>query len=137
MIGNWTILHEAFFSCAVTVDVFYASVLYAVLGHFFDDQDATLLAPVRITMAASVAAAQHSSAIPSCSFYNEGVGAWDAAGLAIESMTVLSSGDGEGRDVNLTCLTFHLSDFTVSADELEAAFRPVSLVRERFHAPAR
>lgn len=95
------------------------------------------MAPVQITMVASIAAAQISGAFPSCSYFNEDVGAWDAAGLATESMTVLSSGDGAGVDVNLTCLSFHLSDFTVSTDGLEAAFRPVSLVRERFHPPAR
>lgn len=87
------------------------------------------MAPVRITMAASVISGPHSGAIPSCSFYDEATGGWDSAGLATDSMTVSPSGNGTRSEVNLTCFSFHLSDFTVSADELDAAFRPVSLVR--------
>lgn len=103
---------------------------HAVIARFSCDQDTALLAPVRITMAAWVTSGPNSSAIPSCSFYNEGAGAWDASGLATESMAVLPSEDGGGSEVNLTCLSFHLSDFTVSAYEIGASFRPVSIVRE-------
>lgn len=84
-----------------------------------------------MTMTASVASALHSGPIPSCSYFNEEAGDWDSAGLATESMTVLPSGDGGGSEVNLTCVSFHLSEFTVSADELNAIFTPVSLVREK------
>ncbi len=74
--------------------------------------------------------------VPSCAYYDEENGRWDSAGLAIEAMTMVSSsGAGEGGDgaddrvdVNLTCLSFHLSGFTVSADEVDAAFRTVPLV---------
>lgn len=92
-------------------------------------QDVPLLAPVRITMRASVSSGSHKLSVPTCSYYNEDVGAWDAAGLATESLSS-SSDDGGEKDVNLTCLSFHLSDFTVSADAVDAAFRPVSLVSE-------
>eukprot|EP00752_Nemacystus_decipiens_P011504 g10216.t1 len=90
-------------------------------------QDVALLAPVRITMSASMTSTPAGSAIPSCSYYNEGTGEWNSAGLAFESMAMSPSGDGAGSKVNVTCLSFHLSDFTVSADEVDAVFRPVSL----------
>lgn len=104
-------------------------------------QDAPLLAPVRITMRASASSASgEDSIIPTCSYYNEGAGSWNTAGLATESMTVSSpsssgGGQGGGVDVNLTCLSFHLSEFTVSTEEIEAAFRPVSLVSESVAGP--
>lgn len=91
------------------------------------------MGPVRITMETSApSASPHSDGdIPSCSYYDEGAGGWDVAGLATESVTVFPSGDSDqGGAVNLTCLSFHLSDFTVSSDVVHAAFTPVSLVRD-------
>eukprot|EP00903_Cladosiphon_okamuranus_P005952 g5878.t1 len=92
-----------------------------------DREDAPLLAPVQITMRASVSSGSHESSVPTCSYYNEEIGAWDAAGLATESLSSSSDDGGEEGDVNLTCFSFHLSHFTVSADAVEAVFQPVSL----------
>lgn len=78
-------------------------------------------------MRASVSSEPQDDGVPTCSYYNEDVGAWDTAGLATESLSSSADDGGEG-DVNVTCLSFHLSDFTVSAEGVEAAFRPVSLV---------
>ena len=80
-------------------------------------------------MRASVLSEAHDNSVPACSYYNEDVGAWDTAGLAIGSLSSSSDDGREGGD-SLTCLSFHLSDFTVSAEGVEAAFRPVSLVSE-------
>lgn len=81
---------------------------------------------------ASAGVASFSMAQSSCVYYNEDTGTWDTAGLATDSVymsAVDEADDNNGRvDVNVTCLSFHLSDFTISADEAEAAFRPVSLV---------
>lgn len=83
-----------------------------------------------MTLRASVAAA--SEIVPSCSYYNEGIGSWDSEGLATDSIAVSvdEGDDGDGRiEVNVTCISFHLSDFTITADDIDGAFRPVTLVR--------
>jgi len=82
--------------------------------------------------------ASSNGVVPSCNYYDEETGRWDSAGLAIEAMeTVLTPPAATGEavagvdghvDIVLTCLSFHLSDFTLSADEVDAAFRTVSLV---------
>jgi len=82
--------------------------------------------------------------VPSCSYYDEGAGRWDSAGLVIEAIATFSSAAGEQAgeldnplDVNLTCLSFHLSDFTLSTEAVDAAFKTVplaSLDRQRFSA---
>ena len=92
--------------------------------------------------------------VPSCSYYDEDAGRWDSAGLAIEAMTTVSSSSSSsssgaaaaaeeeeeeaaaaggfgGHSVNgvtLTCLSFHLSDFTLSTEGVDAAFKTVPLV---------
>ena len=71
--------------------------------------------------------------VPSCSYYDEEAGRWDSAGLAIEAAEeeVVSAGEVRGdsvNGVNLTCQSFHLSDFTLSTEEVDAAFRTVPLV---------
>lgn len=90
-----------------------------------------LSAPARMTLRASVAAA--STVVPSCVYYNVDTGSWDTAGIATESIAIsMDEGDEGNRrvDVNVTCTSFHLSDFTISSDDVDAAFRPVMLVRK-------
>ena len=72
--------------------------------------------------------------VPSCVYFNEDTGSWDTAGLVMGSIAISldEADDGNGwMDVNVTCLSLHLSDFTISSDEVDAAFRPVTLVRKQ------
>eukprot|EP00903_Cladosiphon_okamuranus_P018201 g16743.t2 len=91
-------------------------------------EEIVLSAPVRMTLRASAAVA--SKVVPSCVYFNENAGSWDTAGLATDSIAIsMDEGDdGNGRvNVIVSCLSFHLSDFTISSDEVDAAFRPVTL----------
>lgn len=67
--------------------------------------------------------------LPSCSYYDEDIGRWDSSGLVVESVTELSTGAIGAVDVLVSCVSFHLSDFTVATTEAEAVFQPVPLVR--------
>eukprot|EP00752_Nemacystus_decipiens_P006049 g5460.t1 len=90
--------------------------------------DIALSAPARMTLKASAATA--STVMPSCVYYNEESGSWDTAGLVMDSIATLTDQGNDGNgwvDMNVTCLSFHLSDFTISSDEIDAAFRPVTL----------
>lgn len=114
-------------------DVFLAPIRYfASVCKLAGEQDIALSAPVRMTLRASATVA--SNLVPSCVYYNEGTGSWDTAGLAMDSIaTWMDEGDdGNGwMDVNVTCLSLHLSDFTISSDDVDAAFRPVTLVSKQ------
>lgn len=88
-------------------------------------QDIPLAAPVTMMMRASVASTED---IPSCSYYNEETDLWDSNGLAIDSIEELSVGEEGEVDVEVVCLSFHLSDFTVTTTEVEPVFQPVTLV---------
>ena len=97
-------------------------------------QDIPLAAPVTIVMKASASVA---STLPSCSYFDEETGLWDSTGLVLDSVTILSedddggSGGGAAVDVHVSCVSFHLSDFSVTTTEVEPVFRPVTLVRDR------
>lgn len=66
--------------------------------------------------------------LPSCSFFNENTERWESEGLVLESATVLSNeGDG-ATSYDVSCVSFHLSDFSVTTTEVEAIFQPVTLV---------
>lgn len=73
------------------------------------------------------------SELPSCSYFDEDSGLWDSTGLALDSVTVLSGEDAEGTavDVHVSCISFHLSDFSVTTTDVEAVFQPVTIVRAR------
>lgn len=92
-------------------------------------QDILLSAPVQMTMRASVAAT--SSNTPLCAYYNETTGSWEEDGLVTGGATVSTSNAAGLRDLNVTCWSFHFSDFTILADEVGAGFEPVELVRTR------
>lgn len=76
------------------------------------------------------------SELPSCSYYNKVSGHWDPAGLVLDAITVLSEegGAGAATDVHVSCVSFHLSDFSVTTTAVEPVFQPVTLVRKRFWA---
>ncbi|CAB1100229.1 unnamed protein product [Ectocarpus sp. CCAP 1310/34] len=90
-------------------------------------EDITLSAPVRMTMRASMATT--SSKSPSCAYYNELTGLWDEDGLVTEAaITPIDESNAGGlTDLNVTCWSFHLSDFTISADEVGSGFQHVDL----------
>lgn len=97
-------------------------------------QDIPLSAPVAMTMKASVASEEEQ--LPSCSFFNENTGSWESEGLILDSLTVLSNGGGGGISYDVSCMSFHLSDFTVTTTEIEPVFQPVTLVSKfRLNAP--
>eukprot|EP00903_Cladosiphon_okamuranus_P012876 g12026.t1 len=87
-------------------------------------EDVPLAAPVTMLMRASVASTEE---IPSCSYYNEETGFWESSGLVIDSIQELSVGESGDADVLVSCLTFHLSDFTVTTTEVEPIFQPIAL----------
>lgn len=87
-------------------------------------QDIPLAAPVLVTMKASVSEAQ----LPSCSFLNENTGRWDSEGLALDSAAMLSNDEDRAIDYDVSCVSFHLSYFTVTTTEVEPAFTPVPMV---------
>ncbi|CAM9220320.1 unnamed protein product [Ectocarpus sp. 12 AP-2014] len=92
-----------------------------------EGQDIALSAPIRKTMRASMATLSSSS--PSCAYYNENTGLWDQDGLATEAATTpIDEGHAAGlTDLNVSCWSFHLSDFTISADEVGSSFQHVEL----------
>lgn len=81
-----------------------------------------------ITMKASLTT---SSDVPWCAYYNEATEKWDDDGLVIESVYAQASGEAESDSlqVDLSCVSYHLSDFAVSTTEAEGIFTPVKLVR--------
>ncbi|CAM9419179.1 unnamed protein product [Pylaiella littoralis] len=83
-----------------------------------------LAAPVAMTMKASVTS---EAQVPSCSFFDENTGRWDSEGLALDSITMLSHGENGVIDYDVSCVSFHLSYFTVSTTEVEPIFQPVKL----------
>ncbi|CAM9935318.1 unnamed protein product [Scytosiphon promiscuus] len=95
-----------------------------------DDQgEVTLSAPVRMTMRGSMGGT--TSRLPSCVYYNDDAGSWDTAGLAMGA-SIMSVDDVGGENsqaaanITVTCVSFHLSDFTIATDdEADAAFRPI------------
>lgn len=95
------------------------------------EQEIVLTAPVRMRLRTSATVA--SNVVPSCVYYNENAGSWDTAGLATDSIAIsMDEGDDDGScrvNVNVSCLAFHSSDYTISSDEFDAAFRPVMLAR--------
>lgn len=91
----------------------------------FPPQEISLAAPVTITMQASV----HSD-LPSCSFFDEGAGRWDSSGLVVDSVAVLSEQATGAVEVGVSCVSFHLSDFSVTTTDVQPVFRPVSMVRD-------
>ncbi|CAN0146525.1 unnamed protein product [Pylaiella littoralis] len=83
-----------------------------------------LAAPVAMTMKASVTS---EAQLPACSFFNEDTNRWDSEGLALDSAT-MSSHEGNGViDYDVSCVSFHLSYFTVTTTEVEPVFQPVTL----------
>lgn len=84
-----------------------------------------LAAPVVMTMEASLTSEAH---LPSCSYFNEANDRWGSEGLALNSVTVRSDGGVGTVDVDVSCASFHLSDFTVTTEEVEPIFQPVTLV---------
>ncbi|CAN0146388.1 unnamed protein product, partial [Pylaiella littoralis] len=83
-----------------------------------------LAAPVAMTMKASVTS---EAQLPACSFFNEDTNRWDSEGLALDSAT-MSSHEGNGViDYDVSCVSFHLSYFTVTTTEVEPGFQPVTL----------
>ncbi|CAM9247691.1 unnamed protein product, partial [Ectocarpus sp. 12 AP-2014] len=92
-----------------------------------EGEDITLSAPVRMTMRASMATTSSNS--PSCAYYNEITGLWDEDGLVTEAaITPMDESNAAGlTDLNVTCWSFHLSDFTISADEVGSSFQHVDL----------
>lgn len=71
-----------------------------------------------------------SSNSPSCAYYNEVTGLWDEDGLVTEAaITPMDESNAAGlMDLNVTCWSFHLSDFAISADEVGSGFQQVDLV---------
>lgn len=101
---------------------------------FFRDtstQDIPLTAPAAITMTASLTSA---SVIPWCAYYNQETAGWEADGLVIGSASVQASdaSDSNSSDVEVLCLSYHLSDFAVSTADSDGIFAPVDVVR-RLH----
>ncbi|CAM9178731.1 unnamed protein product [Ectocarpus fasciculatus] len=92
-----------------------------------EGEDIALSAPVRMTMRASIATTSSNS--PSCVYYNEITGLWDEDGLVTEAaITPMDKSNGaELMNSNITCWSFHLSDFTISADEVRSGFQNVDL----------
>ncbi|CAM9342946.1 unnamed protein product, partial [Ectocarpus sp. 12 AP-2014] len=92
-----------------------------------EGQDIALSAPIRMTMRASMATTSSNS--PSCAYYNEATGLWDEDGLVTEAAkTPMDAGHAAGlTDLNVSCWSFHLSDFTISADEVGSSFQHVDL----------
>ncbi|CAM9093541.1 unnamed protein product, partial [Hapterophycus canaliculatus] len=92
------------------------------------EDDFALRAPVRMTMTGSMSATLPK--LPSCVYYNDDAGAWDTGGLATGA-SVMSVDEVTGEtargdaNVTVTCVSFHLSDFTIATDEVGAAFRPI------------
>lgn len=91
-------------------------------------QDVALAAPVTMTMAASMSSA--SPGVASCSYYDEDLEQWEETGVVTESVVTPSSDDRQREkvDVSISCVTYHLSDFTVSSGTLATAVEPVGLV---------
>lgn len=65
-----------------------------------------------ITMTATMTSASES---PWCAYYNEETEEWEAGGLAVASVSSQSADGG----VELSCVSYHLSDFGVSTTEYE------------------
>lgn len=68
--------------------------------------------------------------LPSCSYFNEETGLWDTSGLVLDSISKLSVGEDGEVDIQISCLSFHLSDFTVTTTDVDPVFQPVTLVSE-------
>ncbi|CAM9646533.1 unnamed protein product [Scytosiphon promiscuus] len=96
-----------------------------------DDQVVSLSAPVRMTLRGSMGTTL--SKPPACVYFNENKGGWDNAGLATGASMVSVNdvgGDTTQPAVNnatVTCVTFHLSDFTMAIDDVGTSFRPIDV----------
>lgn len=99
-------------------------------------------ASVKTSSSASLSASPSSSTpsfsdyVPSCSYYDEELGDWVTDGLVIDSVEGKEEAEaavagGDAIDVNVSCFTFHLSDFAVATTDVESAFQPVPLVSQR------
>lgn len=86
-------------------------------------QEIALEAPLTISMTATMTSALVS---PWCAYYNEETEEWEADGLTIASVSAPTADGG----VEISCMSYHLSDFGVSTTEYEEAdFAEVDLVR--------
>lgn len=91
-------------------------------------QDIVLLAPATITMTARLTSA---SETPWCAYYNVETAEWEADGLVVESASVhmADASDGSRSEVEVSCTSYHLSDFAVSTTQSDGVFTPIELVR--------
>lgn len=87
-----------------------------------------MTAPVTITMKTSLNSALDT---PWCAYYNNETRAWEDDGLAVvaASSGTPSAGEDNDLEVDITCLSYHLSDFVASTTDADGVFAPVELVR--------
>lgn len=71
------------------------------------------------------------SEIPWCAYYNEETSEWEADGLVVESVSVqvADASESNGSEVDVSCTSYHLSDFAVSTAQSDGVFAPIELVR--------
>ncbi|CAM9102892.1 unnamed protein product [Laminaria digitata] len=91
-----------------------------------DGNDIPLTAPVTITTRASLNSALDT---PWCAYYNNDTRQWEEDGLVIAEVSprALSEGGSDGLEIEISCLTYHLSDFAVSTTGSDGVFAPVEL----------
>lgn len=82
-----------------------------------------------LSMRASTPSVSH---VASCSHFNESSASWGHDGVAIDSMTT-AGGSGQSADsqvvIQISCVSYHLSEFAVSTSDDEHIFAPVDVVR--------
>ena len=68
---------------------------------------------------------------PWCAYYNNETREWEDDGLVIAAVFPWAVGEGESDALgaDISCLSYHLSDFAVSTTGSDGVFAPVELVR--------
>ena len=69
---------------------------------------------------------------PWCAYYNNETREWQEDGLLVAAVSPATLGEeeeGEALEADISCLSYHLSDFAVSATDSDGVFAPVELVR--------
>lgn len=101
-----------------------------------------LHSPVTLTMKASLLVSEPGSyLLPLCAYYREDTASWETDGLVTRSVSAVQTDDEsnddldnlQSFDVTISCISYHLSEFSVSAttSDTDHVFRRVELVRAR------
>ena len=71
------------------------------------------------------------SDMPWCAYYNNETRGWVEDGLVIAAVSPVTLGEGasDGLELQVSCLSYHLSDFAVSTTGSDGVFTPVELVK--------